>query len=331
MSGCKGSARTIGLQKTEVKRSIERKRMMGQLIQVVRLALLGMVIVSWSTVAVGKSAEGALRFERASFKVTYVRGDERIQRARVSADSENVKDLGIEELVVSGSDSIAAVGAIVNEKGEPASVSQLYLRFLNKQTMEDNIYVLQKKGRDMKLDFGLRKEVKKDLGFWQHDASYRVEMIYGDLKLVESGIWVITDDMRFSEESKDVFQKEAQSVFNFDVGVKWRPGPEFEAPVPEQEKRAGTGTIMAALAGVIAPFFVLFGTWLKMGALRLKLPDEGKANAIAMETLVLCHAVALGMFWWQWNIVTTWKFMGVLMVPTLVFARYFLRDGESER
>lgn len=257
---------------------------------------------------------------------------EKIHRYRAATDRQSINQPATyDQVQIQPTDSISCQATFLDDDQEPAATTQAFLRFENRQSGADNIYLLRKRGRDMKVDVNLAREIKADLQFWRHNDTYLVQLIMGGLELDSSTTWSITDNMRFKEASTDAFKEPARGVFDFDVSVKKSLLPEFISPITPPEKRAHHLLIIAALAGVLLPIPVLLFGWWKMGVfpLRLKSDDKGML-VVGFELCVLAHIAALAMFWLKWNIVTTWKVMAVLMIPTYLLGRKLLSESDDK-
>lgn len=275
-----------------------------------------------------QSVFATITLKKAVFKLNYVKHGERIQRVKTEVNGETIStSKALDAFQIEPTDSINIQLSFLNEKEEPTYIKQPFLRIENIETKQDNLYLLKRRGKDMRLDLSLRKEVQADLDFWQKEYSYRLQIIIGDLKLKESRTWTITDHMSFQDDvAKSIFEKPARNVFDFDVGVKKTLLPEFSFPIPSPEKRASLPIVIVGLVSIFIPWIVLLISWKGLGAFNLRLPSNKgeKIMFIVFEICVLAHLVALGMFWYKWNIVTTGKVVGVLMVPTLVLGRNLL-------
>lgn len=281
-----------------------------------------------------RATESSISLAKASFKCTYVQDGERMHRVWVTAESDTISKVAAPEgFAADGGDSLSVQASFLDQEDNAVSVHQLFLRFVNKRTLADNLFLLKRRGREMKVDVKLRTEVKADRDFWAASDVYDVELVMGDFKLTQSTTWTITENMRFAEGSEALFQPPPTGVFDFDIGVKKRLLPEFVSPIPDPEKRAAFPLIVAALVGVVMPLPFLFIGWTKVGVFPLRFPS-GKSQRLwlfGFEACVLGHLVALVMFWIQWNIVTTWKVIGALMVPTWFFGRNVLAAPEQKR
>lgn len=269
-----------------------------------------------------------ISFQKGTFKVTHIEHGEKKQRVRLSTDADSVSKVAQPEgFTMDTKDSIAVQLSFVDESENAAVVRQAFLRFENKRTGQDNIYLLEKKGRDMKVELPIQKEIRGDLEFWKHKDSYKVDVIMGDVKLEGDGIWTITEDMMFFEDSEKAFKKAPGGVFDFDVGVKKTLLPEFITPIAPAEKRAPKLFVLVALLAVLMPLPILLVAWARLGVFPLRISEGfSLGSVIGFELCLLCHVMALGMFWFSWNIVKTWKVMGVLMIPTYLFGRKVLSD-----
>ncbi|KAI0565495.1 Oligosaccharyltransferase subunit Ribophorin II [Gracilaria domingensis] len=272
-----------------------------------------------------------MHFEKAFFKASYVQGGERVQRLRVTTDRESLKQVSSPNVQVAPTDSIVCQASFLDDQLEPAAPNQVFFRFVNKDTGKDNFYLLRKKGRDFKVDVKLPKEIKADLDFWRKDSSYRVQLVMGDFELDPSETWTITDSMTFSDEARELFNQAERGVFDFDISVKKSPLPEFISPIPAPEKRAHPVVILFGLLGVTVPVLVLLYVWVQMGVFPLNISGTDNAGIIiGFEACVLCHIVALVMFWVKWNIVVTWKVMAFLMMPTYWLGRQLLSESSCK-
>lgn len=282
-------------------------------------------VMAWMVLA---TLGHAIKFEKAWLKVSYVQEGERMQRARIWTDIDKVDEIGTDSVTMSGSDTISIQASFVDDGDKAVGIRQAFLRFLNKDTNEDNIYLLRKKGLDMKFDLSVSKEIRADRSFWAFKTGYRVELIMGDVKLDKSRTWVIIEDLKFSEDSESFFEGTKGKVFDFDIGIKKILLPEFSATIKAEEARARAASVGVAVLAILVGSVVLLWTLGRMGALRFEMTGNA-GTMIGFGICVLGHVGALGMFWWQWNIVETWKVMGMIMVPTILFGRSVLLEDEK--
>lgn len=292
------------------------------------------IVATTTLIVIVQSIDTTFQLEKLTFKATYVRDGEKNARVRLSADMstvDQVADTG--DVHVESSDTISVQASIVDASGESVGIEQAFIRFLNKRTGVDNLYLMRKTGLDIKVDVNLAREIRADHDFWVGTDTYRTEVVLGDERLKSSKTWVVTDSLRFKDQDASDFKPAPRGVFDFDVSVKKHLLPEFEFPIPPKEKRAPFSIVMIALIAVIVPLPLLLITWKWMGVLPLSLPSGHQLFvAGGLHFCVLAHIAILIGFWLSWNIVTTWKIMSVIMVPTLVFIRFFLReDHESKR
>ncbi|CAN8069594.1 unnamed protein product [Agarophyton chilense] len=273
----------------------------------------------------------SMHFERAIFKSSYVLGEEKVQRVRLSSDRDSLQQVATPHLEVAPDDSLACQVSFQDNQKDPAAPNQVLFRFENKKTGKDNYFLMKKKGRDFKVDIKLSKEIKGDLEFWQKDGSYRAELIMGDPELDLSQTWTITDKMTFSDKASALFKEPERGVFDFDVSVKKYLLPEFISPTPAPEKRAHPLVVVGALIGVTLPSLLLLYVWIRMGVFPLSFKDKNNVGVlIGFEACVLGHIVALVMFWVKWNIVVTWKVMAALMIPTCILGRQLLLENTGK-
>lgn len=274
----------------------------------------------------------SISFAKASFKVSTIRDGEKIHRVWVATESDKLSDIAKPEgFEVGNANSISVQAAFEKEDGKPAFVHQLFLRFVNQRTNQDNLFLVKRGSRDMRSEINLKNEIKGDAVFWEKDDSYAVELVMGDKLLKEGVAWRITDNMRFADDASAMFQRPARGVFDFDVGVKKDLLPEFISPVPSSEKRASLFAIVLALISTLLPLPVLLVVWANLGVFPLQLPTDSKQKVavLGFQACLLAHSGALVMFWLKWNIVTTWKFMGAIMVPTLLLGKVALSDDKK--
>lgn len=280
-------------------------------------------------------ASNVLRVEKASFKVSFVQDGEKAARYRLTSEGESIrnKEIAHESMQIKSADSITAQVSVLNEAGDPSGVEQAFLRFENGRTGKDNLYLMRKRGLDIKIDLDLKREIGADPEFWSASDTYIVQIVLGDRRLSPSISWTVTTTLRFSDTDAAVFAPKARGVFDFDVSVKTGLLPEFEFPIPAGEKRAPLIVVVAALIALCIPLPVLIMVWLRMGVLPTQISQKGTDFLVIMgfQACILLHMAALIMFWVKWDIVTTWKVMGVVMIPTMIFVRLFLNEGKVSR
>lgn len=282
--------------------------------------------------AISDAAEPSISLVKATLKVSMVRDGEKVHRVWLSTETDKVAEVAQPEgFEVGNANSFSVQASFENEKGEPASVHQLFLRFVNQRTKQDNLYLVKRGSRDMRTEINLKNEIKGDAEFWVKDDSYAVELIMGDKLLKDSTTWRITEKMRFEEDAFPMFTRVTRGVFDFDVGVKKGLLPEFISPIPASEKMAPLFAVLLALASTLLPLPLLLVAWVRLGVFPLQFPGDKKEkiSILAFQACLVAHLGALVMFWVKWNIVTTWKVMGVIMVPTLLFGRSVLSTDKA--
>lgn len=280
-------------------------------------------------------AGDALKVEKVTFKVSFIEGGEKAARFRESSDGDAISsgDVARPSMRIKTGDSISVQVSVVDEAGDASAIEQAFLRFENVRTGKDNLYLMRKRGLDIKLDLDLRREIIADRDFWTASDTYAVHVVLGDRRLAPSVTWTVTPAMQFADADAAVFAPKARGVFDFDVSVKSRLLPEFEFPIPAGEKRAPLLAVLFGFVALCVPLPVLVVVWSRMGAFPLRMSQKGTDVLVVMglQGCILLHMAALVMFWLKWDIVTTWKVMGVVMVPTLVFVRLFLTDEKVVR
>lgn len=274
------------------------------------------------------TAARALTFEKAIFKVSYVQHGEKIHRHHLSTDDSTLSETAQSDMQVFPTDSISIQASFLHDE-KPATPQQVFLRFVNTRTSQDNIYLLRRKTRDMKLDLPLHKQIRTDHQFWIASDTYVVELIFGDARLANSATWTITSAMAFANPTHPSFIPPETSVFDFDISVKKSLLPEFRTPIPPSEARAHPAIVFAAVIAIILPLPALFVAWGRMGVLQSAMACKPTPSMLAFQVCLLAHMAALVMFWARWNIVTTWKVVALLMLPTLPLAKRVLAEGES--
>lgn len=282
--------------------------------------------------ALTDAATSSISLVKTSFKLNVVRDGERIHQLWLTAEPDTISQTASPDgFQVSNGNSISVQASFEGADGEPAFVRQLFVRFVNKRTKQDNLFLVKRKGRDMRADVVPKTEIKSDAEFWVHDDSYAVELVMGDLHMKESTTWTITENMRFAEDAAPMFSRPERGVFDFDVSVKKYLLPEFVSPIPAPEKKASLPAIVVALISVLLPFPLLLIVWTKLGVFPLEFPKESSERLyfLGFEACLLGHLVSLVMFWVKWNIVTTWKVVGALMIPTMIFGRNVLSSDKQ--
>lgn len=299
----------------------------------------GAILVVWVLTVffatVQADSRGELKVHKASFKTSYVEDEEKVARARITSEGATIAsgDVAMESVEAKSTDSISVQVSVVDQDGDGSAIEQSFLRIENKRTGKDNIYVMRKRGLDIKTDIDLTREIRADKEFWQATDAYIVQVILGDRRLSPSFTWTITTNMRFIDPTAAVFAPSPRGVFDFDVSVKTNLLPEFEFPLRAGEKRAPFIIVVLALIAVFAPLPLLLVVWFRMGVLPLRLPskDTDFWVTIGLHACIALHMASLAMFWVQWNIITTWKVMAVIMVPTLAFVRLYLKGDKLSR
>lgn len=279
------------------------------------------------------AANPSVSLVKASFKLNVVRDGEKIHQVWLTAEADKVSEIASPDgFEVSNGNSVSVQASFQNADGKPAFVHQLFLRFVNQRTKQDNLFLVKRRGRDMRADVVLKNEIRSDAEFWVEDDAYAIEVVMGDLHMKDSTTWTITENMRFADDASPMFSRPQGGIFDFDVSVKKYMLPEFVSPVPAPEKRAQLPAILLALVSVLLPLPLLLIAWRRLGVFPLEFPKEKsqQLSIFVFEVFLLGHVGALVMFWVKWNIVTTCKVMGALMIPTMLFGRNVLSSDKEE-
>lgn len=262
---------------------------------------------------------GALTLSKGSFKVSYVQSGEKMHRLRASLSRDEPAPTGA-QFNARREDTMSVQLQYEMADGKAGFPEQALLRVYNARLQADNLFLVRRKGRELRADVWLAAESRTDEGFWQKGDALRVEVVVGGEGL-EGWTWKI-GEMRLVGDWG--FEKK-RDVFDFDVGVKKGLLDEFDAPVREEEKRAGGMLVGGAIVGVLGAFVGLIVGWGNMGVLPLKKGgDIGIGWGIGFQGCLLSQIIVLGLFWVRWDIVTTWKVMGMIMIPTIVCGRRVL-------
>lgn len=272
------------------------------------------------------SASDSIKLERVSMRLSYLSQQERLTRRAASADAPDFATVGAGSVTAGADDTLLVQASCVDAAtSETAHAQQVFLRIVRKDTGADSVHVMKKKNFESRLELALKKEIRGDPSFWAHGSKYRVEIVIGDTRM-ESGVtWVAIETLSFSAGPRGPFARGPPGVFDFDVGVKRSLLPEFDSGAAPEEKQAPFAAVACALAALLAPFPLVLHAWGRLGVFPLKMPEgEERASVVGFELCLLGHMFALSMFWLQWNIVFTWKVMGVIMVPTLLFGHRVL-------
>lgn len=290
--------------------------------------MVAIAVLCMSAVA----AKSVVELSKATFKATYVAHGEKIPRVRLTTDADSADKVAEAGEIKVESTDMLNMQVSVTADGKATAIEQAFVRFENQRTGRDNLYLLRKRGNDLKVDVDLKREIAADLDFWNTRDVFTLQLVLGDARMKPSRTWTVTHGLRLGDADGAAFKRRSGGVFDFDIGVKKELLPEFDSPLPAGEERASFIKVAVATFAVMLPLPVLLGVWQRMGALALRVPQGKDLVTIAgLQACVLLHMACLIMFWLQWNIVTTWKAMGVVMVPTLVLVRALLQGGKSER
>lgn len=306
-----------------------------QSVPLIQAAILLLCVSFFVGLRPGVEASDVIKAEKTSFKVSFVEDGEKAARYRVTSEGGSIssKKVAQESMHIKSTDLITAQVSVLDGAGDPSGVEQAFLRFENVRTGKDNLYLMSKRGLDIKTDLDLKREIGSDPEFWTASDTYVVQIVLGDRRLSPSISWTVTTELQFSDKDAAVFAPKPRGVFDFDVSVKTRLLPEFESPIPVGEKRAPLTVVMLALIALCIPLPVLIVVWFRMDALptQISLKDTDLLVVMGLHACILLHMAALVMFWIKWDIVTTWKVMGIVMIPTLIFVRLFLTEGKAGR
>lgn len=279
------------------------------------------------------AVDGAITLDRASIRLSYVDQQERLTRHSASAEAPDFSSTNSKSITASAEDTLLAQASCQNTvSGENAFPQQAFLRIVREDTGADAVYIMRKKSTDMRVEISFHKEIRADKEFWSADASYRVEIIVGDTDMTSGITWIAIKSLKFQQRDRGLFAAPVKGVFEFDNSVKKHVLPEFSSPIRAGEKQAPLYAVMIALVALLAPFPLILYVWNEMGMFPFVFPKERskRASVAAFEICTLLIMGALFMFWWQWNIIQTWKVIGVLMIPTVISGHRVLSDAAEK-
>lgn len=277
----------------------------------------------------------SINVERLSLRVTYIQDAEKLSKGAFAVENGEWDTFEPKtDLAVSPSDTILAQVSCVDSSGNPVQPAQASLRIVDEATEPptDTIWPLKQRRQEMRREVSLQHETKADHVFWRTGVPYSVQLIVGDTRLERSVVWTVTTGFVVNST---IPSKAPRGVFDFDLAVRKNSLPEFDSTRPENRKQVPFAIVAIFTILAMMPIFGLLAMWSQLGALSIKpyKSFSSKMNVILFEVCLAGHAAALGMFWVQWNIVTTWKVMAAIMVPTLYFGHQalgFVASGENE-
>ncbi len=281
------------------------------------------------------TAEGTLKVDRLSFRLSYVADAEKLQRASAFAEGDEVYAVGAPDgIVAHPSDTIVAQVSCVDDNRDTVFPEQAMLRFVDTTSAYpqlDSIFPLTEKRFEMRKEISLAAEIRADREFWHADGVYRVELIIGDSRRPKGVVWTVCETFSFNPELGNAFAVKPRGVFDFDMSVKKSLLPEFITALPAPEKQAAPWIVNLFTCLSVLPLFCLLLIWSRMGVLRLQLPDSGKERicVLLFQLCLIGHVVILSMFWLKWNILLTWQAIGLNMVPTVYFGHQILSAKAS--
>lgn len=275
--------------------------------------------------------------EHVSLRVSYVQDAEKLQRITLVADSDSLKENkdAVESIMAAPTDTIVASVKCVDADGKSVQPVQSVLRISDESSYPplDSVWPLTTRRNELRREVALPQEIRADNEFWKPNTPYTVQIVVGDARLDTSIVWTATRSLLFN--SSEAFERlsKKRGVFDFDLSVRKTLQPEFDTPLPPKVKEAPLPIVLAFSILSVVPLFALLFVWNRMGAFSLQLPSKAgqRFSLFMFELCLLGHTGALVMFWVQWNIVTTWKAMGVLMVPTLIFGHSALGDAATKQ
>ncbi len=277
----------------------------------------------WIGITCSCGSAKSIKLDRVALRVSYVQDAEKLQRINVAADSVDVKSEtpAVDSVNVSLSDTLIAQVVCSDNDGSVMHPVQAQLRISDESMMPpvDTIWPLTQRRNELRREISLESESRVDRDFWKPNVPYTVQIIVGDPKLAESVIWTVTRKLTLST----AYGKKRRGVFDFDLAVHKSLEPEFDTPIPKARKDAPISIIAAFTALSLIPLLVLLAVWGHSGALSIELPLQSRQRfeSILFQLCLVAHAITLTLFWVQWNIVTTWKVMAMLMIPSLYFGR----------
>lgn len=263
----------------------------------------------------------SIQVERLSLRVTYVQDAEKLSKGTFAVENDEWNSFEpTSDLAVSPSDTLVAQASCIDKSGDPVQPTQASLRIVDESTVPptDTIWPLTQRRQEMRREVSLKHETKVDHEFWRSGVPYSVQLIVGDPRLERGVVWTVTTGFIFNSS---IPSKVPRGVFDFDLAVRKNSLPEFHSTVPENRKQVPLTVVITFTILSMVPIVGLLAMWSKLGALSSKPHSSvsSRLNILLFEICLIAHAAALGMFWVQWNIVTTWKVMAVIMVPTLYF------------
>ena len=281
------------------------------------------LLLLWVVLSCNQCAARSLSVDRVAFRVSYVQDAEKLQRISVAADSFDLrtKQPLLDSVDASLSDTIVAQVVCRDSDGKVAHPTQAVLRIADESAVPpvDTIWPLNRRRNELRREISLEFESRVDRAFWRRNVAYTVQIIVGDRELGESVVWTITREFKLDS----AYEEKKRGVFDFDLAIRKSIKPEFDTPIPGARKEAPLSIVSTFSLLSIAPLVCLLIVWGRIGALTITIPRKSKErfDTIMFQLCIAAYIVVLTMFWVEWNIVTTWKVMGLLIIPSLYFGK----------
>ncbi|XP_054265944.1 dolichyl-diphosphooligosaccharide--protein glycosyltransferase subunit 2-like [Macrosteles quadrilineatus] len=203
--------------------------------------------------------------------------------------------------------------------GKPLNVHQAFLRFENKATLQEIIFVAEvdpnNQGYRFDLDMGA-----KAADFGQLSGTYSLNLIVGDVILSNSFSWLLADTkLKLALDSTQA--PPSTSIY--------QPKPEIKHLFREPERRPPV-VVSTLFTGLVAvPFLILLILWAKLGVNISNFPFS--LSALGFHLGLGAIFTLFGFFWLQLNMFQTLKYLLGLGVVTFLSGNQLLARIATSR
>jgi len=202
--------------------------------------------------------------------------------------------------------------------GQLTTAHQTFVRLTNLASKQEIIFVAEADAQMVnKFDLDVGSSAKEFSGA---SGKYSMELIVGDAVMQNPFSWAVADvALTFPE----------QAAAKPDTLSQYTKKPEIKHKFAVPEKRPPAVVSLVFTGLVLLPLAILLGLWMKIGVNISNFPMS--PSAIGFH---VCLAGIFGlyyMYWTQFNMFLTLKYLGLLAVPTFLFGNRLLSSIASKR
>mmetsp|Transcript_10021 Transcript_10021/g.30615 ORF Transcript_10021/g.30615 Transcript_10021/m.30615 type:complete len:299 (-) Transcript_10021:1307-2203(-) len=267
----------------------------------------------------------SVELQSAALKVVRVQGREKQPVQNVETSGWQFETL-VDRLDLTEKMTITYTFSFKDAEGSPFHPQQVFLRFESEEGSEQ-IYAAEKRSNDMVAEVDLQTEAKSGK-FWRDKVQYRMQVIFGDVRMDAGKVWTVWEDVFFTFSKR--IEVQTPGVFDFDISVKKELLPEFAFDQYATNPTAPTPIVLAFCALVIIPFGLYLLLLTKLEVLPPQFPTSSP-TAWVFQASLGSVAYILVRFWVDWNLVKTGKALLLVFLVLLPSGYFSLAESASRQ